>query len=138
MRPKKKILLFSKSETHSSILQMLLEVRGGYKVLVVADAENALAIISDGEHDVLLAECLAHNEEANELARRAKVVKRDLPSVIFSRSVSSYERGCHADAFIPELHCNSEEILLRVGILARRKRGPKPSIVPREAAAVPA
>lgn len=128
MRPRKTIIVFSRSGFHAATLKFLLETRGKYRVQVVPDAESIVYRARCGRVDLLLAELDGTNQEANELARQVKAVST-LPVVLFSRSVVGFDWGSHADCFITEPYCNSEEILLRVGILIRRKRGPKKKMV---------
>lgn len=126
MRPRKSILLACCRSSNAEELQYLLEIRGRYKVTFIAEPEDALMLLRGKSFDLLLVELAAMSAEANELVRMAKMIDRDMPAIIFSRTVNAYDLGCLADHFIPEQFCNSEEILTRVGILAKRKRGPKP------------
>lgn len=128
MRPRRRILLYCQNEVRAGVLKLMLETRGKYKVLVIANEADALWMLQSSPWDyfsLLLAECASYSQESNELVRQAKNIVRDLPMVIYAPTITSYECGSHADYFIPETFCNSEEILLRVGMLAQRKRGPK-------------
>lgn len=127
MRRRKTILVFSHSEFHAATLKFLLETRGHYRVQVVPDCESIIVRARRQQFDLLLAELEGTNQEANELARQVKAVST-LPVVLFSRTVTGLDWGSQADCFITETYCNSEEILLRVGILIKRKRGPKPKM----------
>lgn len=124
MRPKKKVLLLC-AGIHAETLRFMLETRGRYKVTLGLDVEDALLLLRYGKYDALLAEVTGQDETANDLARQEKQVDRGIGTVLFSRSISDYQRGCHADHFIPELLCNSEVVLNRVGLATARKRGPK-------------
>ena len=126
MRPKKKILLLA-TGIHAEILRFTLETRGHYRVALGLDGEDALLLLRHGKYDALLAEVAGQDETANDLARQAKQLDGHIGTVLFSRSISDYQRGCHADHFIPEILCNSEVILNRVGLATARKRGPKVS-----------
>lgn len=113
------VLACLRGEETCSALMALLAARAGYAVMIAPSAEDALWLAEYGHCDLVLAEVAASNGEANELARRVKGVRADLPCILFSRQVNGWERACHADWFIPELCCDSEEILLRVGIALR-------------------
>lgn len=127
MRPRKKVLLLC-AGVRGETLELLLSVRGRYTVHVAKDADDALWLMRHGTYDALLAEVLPQSEEANDLARQANLLRKDISTVLFSASISDYQRGSHADYFIPELLCNSEVILNRVGLATVRKRGPKKAV----------
>ena len=139
MRPKKTILLVCASEGHAETLRFLLETRGYYQVYLVDNADEALWLVKVKPIRVLMAEATAHSAAASELVRRAKEIDRDLPCLVFSRTCNASDRAGLANHFIPEALLNSEEILLRVGVLSTRKRGPKKgAVASRGTQAVPA
>lgn len=124
MRPRKSILLYTDSPVNASVLKLVLETRGKYRVIPIFEADVAIDLLrGSSSFDMLVAELAALSVAANEVAREAKI--RFIPTLIFSCNSNDYDRAMYADHFIPEMHCNSEEMLLRIGILIQRKRGPK-------------
>jgi CheY-like chemotaxis protein len=107
-------------------LKFLLELRGPYAVTVVAGSVEALQVLQLFRFDLLLAELRpGPGMDANELALAAKGADADLPVILFSHTVSSYDRASHANAFMPKGACSSLEMLERMHVLTIRKRGPK-------------
>lgn len=124
-RPKKKVLLSCIPDTHGDALKFLLEMRGPYAVTVVTKSADVLQVLRTWHFDLLLAELRPGWPDANELALEAKKAHEDLSVLLFSRTISSYDRASHADAFLPKGATSSAEMLERVRILTARKRGPK-------------
>jgi len=128
MRPKKTILCVDDNEQVLSVRAFLLETRGGYKVSAVTNPKEALEIIANalpGTLDLLLCDLLMPSMDGNELVRRAKELNPNLPAMIVSGTVTSYERASRADAFLPKGACSPVELLERIRILVARKRGPR-------------
>jgi CheY-like chemotaxis protein len=128
MRPKKTILCVDDNEQILSVRAFLLETRGGYKVSAVTNPKEALEIIANalpGTLDLLLCDLLMPSMDGNELVRRAKELNPNLPAMIVSGTVTSFERASRADAFLPKGACSPVELLERIRILVARKRGPR-------------
>jgi CheY-like chemotaxis protein len=133
MRPKKTILCVDDNEQILSVRAFLLETRGGYKVSAVTNPKEALEIIANalpGTLDLLLCDLLMPSMDGNELVRRAKELNPNLPAMIVSGTVTSFERASRADAFLPKGACSPIELLERIRILVTRKRGPRKHILP--------
>jgi CheY-like chemotaxis protein len=133
MRPKKTILCVDDNEQILSVRAFLLETRGGYKVSAVTNPKEALEIIANalpGTLDLLLCDLLMPGMDGNELVRRAKELNPNLPAMIVSGTVTSFERASRADAFLPKGACSPVELLERIRILVARKRGPRKHILP--------
>jgi CheY-like chemotaxis protein len=133
MRPKKTILCVDDNEQILSVRAFLLETRGGYKVSAVTNPKEALEIIANalpGTLDLLLCDLLMPSMDGNELVRRAKELNPNLPAMIVSGTVTSFERASRADAFLPKGACSPVELLERIRILVARKRGPRKHILP--------
>ncbi len=142
MRPKKVILCVDANEQHLSTRTFLLETRG-YYVLTASSAAEALNLLDElvgriPPLDLLITDLVLPFMDGNELVRRAKQIKPDLPALITSDTFTSFERALAADAFLPKGATSAGELLERVRILIARKRGPKkkPSLHECEAAGV--
>ncbi len=130
MRPRKTILCVDSNEQVLSIRKFTLETRG-YRVLTMTSAREALEHLEtalQGSVDLLMADVLLIGMDGNELARRAKQVHPTLPTLLISGTVSNFERGSAADAFLPKGACTPAEVLDRTRLLVTRKRGPKKQI----------
>lgn len=130
MRPKKTILCVDDNETSLSVRTFLLETRG-YRVLTANTAHAALETIersAPGALDLLLCDFLMPGMDGNELVRRAKHLRPTLPAMIVSGTVTNFDRGCVADAFLPKGACSASELIERVRVLVARKRGPRKQI----------
>jgi two-component system, OmpR family, response regulator CpxR len=130
MRPRKTILCVDGNEQVLSVRKFMLETRG-YRVLTVTTAREALEHLESalqGSVDLLMADVLLPGMDGNELVRRSKQVHPGLPTLLLSNTVSNFERGAAADAFLPKGACTSAEILDRIRVLVTRKRGPKKQV----------
>ncbi len=130
MRPRKTILCVDSNEQVLSIRKFTLETRG-YRVLAMTSGREALEHLEtalQGSVDLLMADVLLTGMDGNELARRAKQVHPALPTLLVSGTVSNFERGSAADAFLPKGACTPAEVLDRIRVLVARKRGPKKQV----------
>lgn len=137
MRPKKTILCVDDNEQALSVRKFMLETRG-YRVLAALDGETALELFRQGGIDLVLTDLVMPRLDGNELVRRMKELAPEVPALIISGSVKTFERANRADAFLPKGACTPQEVLERIRIMATRKRGPKrahPSAVLAETAA---
>lgn len=133
MRPKKSILCVDNNEQLLSVRKFLLETRGCYRVRTANTSQEALEAIQStapGTFDLLLCDLLLPQMDGNELVRRAKQLHPGLPAMIVSGSVTSFDRACAADVFLPKGACSASEMLERVRVLVARKRGPKKMMAP--------
>lgn len=127
MRPRKTILCVDSNEQSLSVRRFLLETRG-YRVLAMSTAREALEHLEasmTGSIDLLISELILQGMDGNELVRRAKEMQPALPTLLLSGTVSNFDRGSAADAFLPKGVCTSAELLDRIRVLLARKRGPK-------------
>jgi CheY-like chemotaxis protein len=127
MRPRKTILCVEDNEQILSVRKFLLETRG-YRVLAMTCASAALEHLQmavPGSIDLLLTDLILPGMDGNELVRRAKQLHPSLPALLVSGTVSGFDRGPAADAFLPKGSCTPVELLDRVRVLVARKRGPK-------------
>ena len=132
MRPKKSILCVDDNEQLLSVRKFLLETRG-YRVLTATTSHDALDLIrsiAPGSIDLLLCDLIMPQMDGNELVRRAKHLHPGLPAMIVSGTVTSFDRACAADVFLPKGASSASEMLERIRILVARKRGPKKAVTP--------
>ena len=131
MRPKKTILCVDDNEQVLSVRKFLLETRG-YRVMSVhtpGDALEALERALPGQIDLLLCDLLLPGMDGNELVRRAKSLHPELPAMIVSGTVQSFDRAGAADVFLPKGASSPAELIERIRVLVARKRGPKKGAV---------
>ncbi len=130
MRPRKVILCVDDNEQTLAVRKFLLETRG-YRVLTAACAREALAQLESPETatlDLLLCDLMLPDMDGGELIRRARILRPGVPTLMISGTVSQFERGSAADAFLPKGASSPVELLERVRILVARKRGPKKAV----------
>ena len=140
MRPRKTILCVDSNEQVLSIRKFTLETRG-YRVVAMTSAREVLEHLESaapGSIDLLMSDVLLTGMDGNELVRRAKQVQPLLPTLLHSNTVSNFERGAAADAFLPKGACTPAEILDRVRLLVVRKRGPKKQVPVTTSTGIPA
>lgn len=126
MRPKKTVLLVDDDDIALSVYVFLLTTKG-FRVIASTDPAAALKLLArtaNGAIDVLVAKLLLPKMDGNELARRARRYHPDLPTLLFSKVVNSFDRALNANIFLPK-GFNNAEMVERIRILAARKRGPK-------------
>jgi two-component system, OmpR family, response regulator CpxR len=128
MRPKKTILCVDDNEQALSVRKFMLETRG-YRVLVALDGESALELVSQGGVDLVLSDLVMPRMDGNELVRRIKELTPDIPAILLSGSVKSFDRANRADAFLPKGACSPLDVLERIRVMVARKRGPKKTSV---------
>lgn len=138
MRPRKVILCVDDNEQTLAVRKFLLETRG-YRVITAGTAQEALGILGEpatGALDLLLCDLLLPDIDGGELVRRARDLRPGIPTLLVSGTITQFERGSAADAFLPKGACSPVELLERVRILVARKRGPKKAVVSAAAAPV--
>ena len=124
MRPRKTILCVDDNEQALSVRKFMLETRG-YRVLTALTGELALETFNNGVVDLVLSDLIMPQMDGNELVRRMKNMQPEVPMILLSGSVKSYERANCADAFLPKGACTALDVLERVRVMIARKRGPK-------------
>jgi len=129
MRPRKVILCVDDNEQALSVRKFLLETRG-YRVITALSSEEALDIFHHGGIDLVLSDLLMPQMDGNELVRRMKEITPEVPMILVSGTVKSFDRANRADAFLPKGACTPLEMLERIRIMIARKRGPKKVLRP--------
>jgi two-component system, OmpR family, response regulator CpxR len=130
MRPKKTILCVDDNEQVLSVRKFLLETRGGYRVVAACNAKEAMERFRAGGVDLVLSDLVMPHVDGNELVRRMKEVAPEVPMILISGSVRTFDHGNSADAFLPKGSSNPSEMLERIRVLIARKRGPKKHLRP--------
>ncbi|HET7348610.1 MAG TPA: response regulator [Acidobacteriaceae bacterium] len=129
MRPKKTILCVDDNDQILSVRKFLLETRG-YRVIAVKGAEEALDRFRQGGIDLVLGDLVMPSMDGNEMVRRMKDISPEVPMILISGSVKTFEHGNRADAFLPKGACTPVEVLERIRVMIARKRGPKKTLRP--------
>ena len=124
MRPKKTILCVDDNDQVLSIRKFLLETRG-YRVVTARAAEEALDRFRQGGIDLVLGDLIMPTMDGNEMVRRMKEISPEIPMILISGSVKTFERANRADAFLPKGASTPVEMLERIRVMIARKRGPK-------------
>ncbi len=131
MRPRKVILCVDDNEQTLAVRSFLLEIKG-YRVVAMTSSQAALDWLETtvpGAVDLLLSDLVMPQMDGAELVRRARMMRPGIPTLIVSGTVTAFERGSVADAFLPKGASSPVELLERVRILVARKRGPKKQVV---------
>lgn len=129
MRPKKTILCVDDNEQTLAVRKFLLETRG-YRVITAREGEEALERFRLGGIDLVLGDVVMPQMDGNEMVRRMKEIAPEIPMILISGSVKSFERANRADAFLPKGASTPVELLERIRVMIARKRGPKKVLRP--------
>jgi CheY-like chemotaxis protein len=124
MRPKKVILCVDDNEGALSVRKFLLETRG-YRVLACQLPEQAFELFRQGGIDLVLSDLNMPRMDGNELSRRMREIMPEVPILLISGCVKTYDRAGHADCFLPKGACSPLEMLDKVRMMLARKRGPR-------------
>ncbi len=127
MRPKKTILCVDDNEQALSVRKFMLETRG-YRVMTAKDGQEALEMFRSHTVDLVLSDLIMPVMDGNELVRQMKEIAPEVPMILISGSVKSFERAFRADAFLPKGACTPLEVLERIRVMIARKRGPKKQV----------
>ena len=130
MRPKKTILCVDDNEQVLAVRKFVLEYRGGYKVETAANGNEALERFRRGGIDLVLSDLVMPHMDGNEMVRRLKEIAPEVPMILISGSVKTFDHGNRADAFLPKGSSNPCEMLERIRVMIARKRGPRKHLRP--------
>jgi two-component system, OmpR family, response regulator CpxR len=129
MRPKKTILCVDDNEPILAVRKFLLETRG-YRVIVARGAHEAIEIFRRGGIDLVLGDLLMPEMDGNEMVRLMKDISPEIPMILISGTVKTFERANRADAFLPKGASSPTEMLERIRVMIARKRGPRKVLRP--------
>jgi len=130
MRPKKTILCVDDNEQALSIRKVMLETRG-YRVIACSNSQDALEAFKKGGVDLVLSDLIMPGIDGAGLVQKVKEISPEIPAILFSGKIRVYDQDTKADVFLPKGMYAPVELLERIRILLIKKRGPKPTIMPR-------
>lgn len=130
MRPKKTILCVDDNEQALAVRKFLLETRGGYRVVAAACGRDAMEHFRRGGIDLVLSDLVMPAMDGNELVRRMKEIAPEIPMILISGTVKTFDHTNRADAFLPKGSSSPVEMLERIRQMIARKRGPKKHLRP--------
>ncbi len=130
MRPKKTILCVDDNDQALAVRKFLLETRGGYKVVAARNGKEAMDKFRTGGIDLVLSDLVMPHMDGNEMVRRMKEISPEVPMILISGSVKTFDHGNRADAFLPKGSSTPCEMLERIRVMIARKRGPKKHLRP--------
>jgi two-component system response regulator CpxR len=130
MRPKKTILCVDDNEQALAVRKFLLETRGGYRVVAALSGRDAIEAFRRGGVDLVLSDLVMPNMNGNEMVRRMKEMAPEIPMILISGSVKTFDHTNRADAFLPKGSSSPVEMLERIRQMIARKRGPKKHLRP--------
>jgi CheY-like chemotaxis protein len=127
MRPKKVILCVDDNEQDLSVLKFML-VTNGYRVLAATNGQDAIALFSQTQVDLVLADHAMPNMAGDQLVLKLKQIASHVPMVILGDPVKMNGQIHGADALLAKKTCSPQELLERVKIMSARKRGPRKGV----------
>lgn len=130
MRPRKIILYVSHSEQDLSVMKFMLEING-YQVVTASSGQEAVSIFCRWTVDLVLADLvladfLMPRMNSDDLVKRLKRQKPYIPMIL--RGDPEKMGANNADAMLCNT-CPASELLERIKIMSRRKRGPRKGYV---------
>jgi two-component system, OmpR family, response regulator CpxR len=123
MRPRKRILYVSASETDMRVMRYMLEIKG-YRVIGATTGQQAIIAVSEASFDLVLINFDMPNMNGIELVGRLKQIAPHIPMVILGDCKKVSGEMHRADAFLDKKSITSAELLERIGAMIQRKRRP--------------
>ncbi|MFP5207227.1 MAG: response regulator transcription factor [Acidobacteriota bacterium] len=124
MRPKKVILCVNPNEQELSVLAFMLTTNG-YRVLAASSAQEALAMFTGEQVDLVLADNAMPQMNGRQLVERLKRVAGHVPMILLGDPQAMGGEIHVADALLAKKNCPAQELLERVKVMSARKRGPR-------------
>jgi CheY-like chemotaxis protein len=125
MRPKKSILLVNDNEQELSVLSFMLTTNG-YKVLPATSGQEAILLFSHAQVDLVLADFAMPQMNGSQLVTQLKkMAPHQVPMVLLGDLAAMAGQMHSADALLAKTHCSNQDLLDRIKIMSRRKRGPR-------------
>jgi two-component system response regulator CpxR len=125
MRPKKRILLIDTDEQRLSARCFLLKTHG-YVAMGTSTSEEAADVLR-GWVDLILAAWPLRNDPLTDLLRQVIAAGTGIPVIVIAKRPE--DARVLADAILPGLTTTPAELLERVKVMSRRKRGPRKGTV---------
>ena len=124
MRPKKIILCVDDNELELSVLKFMLSTNG-YRVLSATTGQEAVAIFSETQVDLVLADFAMPQMNGSQLVERLKQIASHVPMILLGDPQKMEAELHRADAMLAKKNCSPQELLERIKIMSARKRGPR-------------
>lgn len=123
-RPKKIILCVDDNEQELSILKFMLATNG-YKVVSAVTGQEAIAIFTAMQVDLVLADFSMPQMNGGQLVGRLKRIATHVPMILLGDPQAVGGEIHVADAMLAKKSCSSQELLERIKVMSARKRGPR-------------
>ena len=123
MRPKKVILCVDDNEQELSILKFLLTTHG-YKVVSAVTGQEAIAVFSGLQVDLVLASYGTPQMNGGQIVDRLKRIAPHVPMILLGDPQAAGQIHV-ADAMVARKNCSPLELLERIKVMSARKRGPR-------------
>ena len=124
MRPKKVILCVDDNEQELSVLKFMLATNG-YRVLSATNGQDAIALFSENQVDLVLADHSMPQMNGGQLVERLKQIASHVPMILLGDPQKMAGEMHLADALLAKKNCSSQELLDRIKVMSARKRGPR-------------
>ncbi|MGB8260502.1 MAG: response regulator [Terracidiphilus sp.] len=128
MRPKKIILCVDDNEQELSILKFML-ITHGYRVVAATSAQEALALFSELQVDLVLADFEMPQMNGRQLVERLKAIAGHVPMILLGNPQRMAGEPHAADALFGKKTTSPHELLDRIKAMSARKRGPRKGTV---------
>lgn len=124
MRPPKIILYVSASEQDLSTMKYMLWTNG-YRVLTASTSQEAVAIFTENQVELVLADYAMPDMNGVELVNHLKQIDKHIPMVLLGDPKRISGEMHSADALLCKKSIHSSELLERIKVMSARKRGPR-------------
>ena len=124
MRPKKIILCVDDNELELSVLKFMLSTNG-YRVLSATNGHDAVAVFSETQVDLVLADFAMPQMNGAQLVERLKQIASHVPMILLGEPQKMESELHRTDAMLAKKNCSPQELLERIKIMSARKRGPR-------------
>ena len=124
MRPKKIILCVDDNELELSVLKLMLSTNG-YRVLSATTGQEAVALFSETQVDLVLADFAMPQMNGSQLVERLKQIASHVPMILLGDPQKMEAELHRADAMLAKKTCSPQELLERIKVMSARKRGPR-------------
>jgi CheY-like chemotaxis protein len=124
MRPKKIILCVDANENDLSVLSFMLSTNG-YRVLAARNAHEAIALYSEHQVDLVLANHALPPANGDVLVRKLKQIAHHVPMILLGDPLKMGDHLHAADALLAKKNCSPHDLLERIKVMSARKRGPR-------------
>ena len=124
MRPAKIILCVSHNENELSVLKFMLRTNG-YRVLTAASGEEAIDIFTESSVDLVMTDYDMPHMNGTQLVNRLKQIAPYIPMIMLGDPRTIAGEMHSADALLCKKTTDPAELLVRIKVMAARKRGPR-------------